>query len=160
MRALPPAAVSIGFRHVVGRSIWSRLIKVIAGPPVHCALVFFDGEAYDASLHTGVIRRQLLQTQRDAEGWELIPIAVDPTALRRWCRARCGSKYDALGAVLYFTPLTSRDRWTCSEFCAEGIVACGESLSLLQHSQTPRRLRRALRARLLPTPRAPALRAA
>jgi hypothetical protein len=143
---LPP--VAIGFRHVVGRGFWSRLIKVIAGPPVHCAIVFSDGQAFDASITVGVARFQLTPEQLDAEAWELLPITVDPVALRRWCLARLGKRYDVLGALLYFTPLTSRDRWTCSEFCVEGVVACGESLSLLGASQTPRRLRRLLRSRL------------
>jgi hypothetical protein len=119
---------------------WSRLIRVIAGPPVHCVVVIGD-TAWHATRGAGVERTAV----PTGPAWEerAVP-GVDALALRRWCEARIGAPYDTLGALLYWTPLTTRDRWTCSEFAAEGLVACGAPLALLQHSQTPRRLWRAL----------------
>jgi hypothetical protein len=144
--------ICVAFRHVTGRAFWSRLIHVVAGPPVHCVFVFASGVAYHSTQGAGVERFYLSPERIAAEGWELVPVeGVDPQRLRAWCEERLGMRYDTIGAVLYCSPLTSRDRWTCSEFNAEGLVACGAEVSLLRWSQTPRRLRQALRARLLRT---------
>lgn len=147
------ASVCVAFRHVTRRDFWSRLVRVIAGPPVHCVLVCASGAGYHAVIGAGVERVVLTPEQIASEAWELVPVhGIDVLALRRWCEQRLGAKYDTLGAILYWTPLTTRDRWTCSEFAAEALVACGTEPSLLNSSQTPRRLRRALRARLTRSP--------
>lgn len=143
------APLAVAFRHTTGREWWSRIVRAIAGPPAHCVLVWPSGTAWHATRGPGVEPLQLTPERIGAEAWELVPVYdVDAAALRRWCLQRCGARYDTVGALLYWTPLTSRDRWTCSEFAAEGLVACGLGPELLAWSQTPRRLRQALRARL------------
>jgi hypothetical protein len=142
--------VAIAFRHFTGTGRWSRLIHAVAGPPVHCALVVWDGAAYrgwHAAAGVGVAAVTLTPAQVVAERWELRPVACDVLLALEFCARRAGSRYDYLGAVLYATPLTTRDRWTCSELCAEAIVAAGAPLALLAAGRTPRRLLAALRAR-------------
>lgn len=142
--------IAVAFRHVTGRGRWSRLIHTIAGPPVHCVLVHY-APAQDAYLGwhaasgVGVAAVVLTPAQVVRERWELVRVAVDPLLALQFCARRAGSRYDYLGAVLYGTPLTTRDRWTCSELCAEALVAAGGPVSLLDAGRTPRRLLRALR---------------
>ena len=140
--------VAVAFRHVTGRGRWSRLIHAIAGPPVHCVLVVWDGAqyvGYHAVSGVGVEPVTLTPAQVVHERWELVRVRCDGLLALQFCQRRVGSRYDYLGAVLYGTALTTRDRWTCSELCAEAIVAAGAPLSLLDAGRTPRRLLHALR---------------
>lgn len=142
--------VIVAFRHVTGRGRWSRLIHAIAGPPVHCVLVRYVPEldayrGWHAASGVGVAAVELAPAQVSREQWELVHVAADPARAFDFCARRAGSAYDYLGAVLYGTPLTTRDRWTCSELCAEALVAAGAPVALLDAGRTPRRLLRALR---------------
>lgn len=146
----PRTGVSIAFRHVTGRGFWSRLVHVVAGPPVHCVLLLHGtAHGFHAVAGAGVEAVELTVEQLAREGWEVVPVrGVDALTVHRFCAARVGARYDYLGAVLYGTALTTRDRWTCSELCAEAVVAGGAPLHLLDAGRTPRRLRRALRGLL------------
>ncbi len=143
--------VHVAFRHYTGRSVWSRLIHVVAGPPVHCALVTWSAEAqaylgFHAVAGVGVERFTLTAAERARERWSLEPVpAADALRALAFCQRRVGSAYDYVGAVLFGTPFTTRDRWTCSELCAEALVEAGAPLALLDAGRTPRRLLRALR---------------
>lgn len=141
----------VAFRHMTGRGRWSRLIHIVAGPPVHCVLlqrdVFRNGyTGWHAVAGAGVEPVTLTTRQVIDERWELLPVpTVDPLAALRFAERRAGARYDYVGAVLFGTPLTTRDRWTCSELCAEALVEAGAPVSLLDAGRTPRRLLRALR---------------
>jgi hypothetical protein len=144
--------IAVAFRHVTGRGAWSRLIHTVAGPPVHCALVAWVPTlaayaGWHATAGRGVEAITLTPTAIVAERWALVRVACDPLLALDFCARRAGSRYDYAGALLYGTPLTTRDRWTCSELCAEAVVAGGAPLSLLDAGRTPRRLLRALGAR-------------
>lgn len=127
--------LAIAFRRETGPSPWSNLIALVAGTPVHCALVVGDGSGWEAVAGAGVQRFQL------TDAFECIPVAADPLRAMQFCARREGAKYDWWGALLHFSPLTSRDRWTCSELCAEALAEAGAPLSILDAGRTPRRLR-------------------
>lgn len=128
--------IYLAFRRSVAPTVFSQLVRLVAGRPVHCALVHANGAGWEAQQGVGVQPVQLT-----GDDWELIPVAVDPLAAMRFCHRRAGMRYDTIGAVLHWTPLTSRDRWTCSELCAEALAEAGAPLSVLNAGRTPRRLR-------------------
>lgn len=130
--------IAIAFRRSVPPTFWSRVVELFAGRPVHCALVLPDGSGWEAQLGVGV---QPVAIAPDDADWERVTVDADALVAIRFCHRRAGARYDLLGAVLYGTPLTSRDRWTCSELCAEALAEAGAPLSILTAGRTPRRLR-------------------
>jgi hypothetical protein len=130
--------IAIAFRRSVPLTFWSQVVRLFAGAPVHCAIVLPDGTGWEAQLGVGV---QPVFVPPDDADWERVPVQAKALTAIRFAHRRAGARYDLLGAVLYGTPLTSRDRWTCSELCAEALAEAGAPLSILPAGRTPRRLR-------------------
>ena len=133
--------IVLAFRRTTGPGLFSRLVRLFAGAPVHVALVTTQGEGWEAQHPHGVQRVTLWGSD-----WEYVGVECDALAALRFCARRDGAKYDTLGALLFFTPLTSRRRWTCSELAAEALAEAGADLSVLDAGRTPRALRAWARA--------------
>jgi hypothetical protein len=144
--------ITVGFRHTTGRTLFSRLVRLVAGRPVHCAVFTVrtrDGWlGIESTAGPGVQRRVWSDAELARDGWTTHAVAgVDAADVARFADARVGLKYDYVGALLYGTPLTTRNRWTCSELCAEALVAAGAPLAWFDAGRTPRRLCHVITAR-------------
>lgn len=116
-------------------SFFGWLVRIFAGQPTHCVLVNEHNIGYEAQSGIGVRAIQIDPTQYDR-----IPVDVDAQRVFAFCEERLGLQYDYVGALLYFTNFTTRNRWTCSEFVSEACAYAGAPMSILDAGRRPRRL--------------------
>jgi hypothetical protein len=129
--------ILLAFRRAPTRSLLSWLVAVVAGRPVHCAVVTETGHGYEAQSGIGVRPVTLA-----LEEYECIALPFSAARALAFCEPRVGLRYDYLAAVLHWTTITATDRWTCSELCAEALAAAGAPLDVLKAGRTPRGLYR------------------
>jgi len=87
----------------------------------HVELVV-DGLWYSTSPRDQKIRSKYINPK--PENWDYVDVTVDADRLEELFNRTKGAKYDWTGIALsQFLPLNvhSRDRWFCSEFCAEAL---------------------------------------
>lgn len=139
----------VGFRMKKTNTLFSKVVNLFAGPPTHCLLGNPDtGEWWHADSPRGVEYVPYNpRTEPNFEFYEIPNWRVDHAIAFRWARRQGPAKYDWFSVVFYWTPLTWRTRWTCSEYVAASLVAGGEHGSLEWDAGTPRKLLKALKQR-------------
>ncbi len=94
----------------------------------HCELAIDRGDGYydcySASPRDSGVRykRMALRNSR----WDLIPVAVAPSRVKRFYRNTKGMKYDLWGAFAFALVLTKQreKRFFCSEWCWHALGGC------------------------------------
>ncbi len=74
-----------------------------------------------------------------------VPEYVSAEDVMRWCYRQSSAGYDWFSIPFYWTPLTWRTRWTCSEFAVAALGAGGEDAWINDVAGTPRQLYRAIK---------------
>lgn len=89
----------------------------------HCELVISRNDdsglfdCYSSSPRDGGVRKKTIKLL--SERWDILCVDISAHRVKRTFKKYVGKKYDFLGAIGFFCGKHAKDKYFCSEYCAE-----------------------------------------
>lgn len=118
-------------------TFWSKLVALIAGKPVHCAIFLNDKMMVESNTPNGVQFTNI--THRD---WLIVNVEItNMDSVMDFIKNEIGCAYDYKALFLGWTfGIQSNTKWFCSEFVADALRHGGIQLNHPSAWYTPKRL--------------------